>query len=373
MELAPPREKIRQSNVELLRLVAMLLIVLGHVCAQSNFPIYRELSHFSWRAFGTENTVIAAQIGTNLFVLITAYFSVNATFKISALVKLWAITFFYSSSIFCIFIALNEINFSWRLVWQVIFPISYQQYWFISCYFCLYLLSPFVMFALKNMTKEQHLLFGILSLLLWSFLPSIMIWPTPVSGTFFNFLFWFITILICGAYIRLYIDVKTIRFYNAFAMLAASIALFTGYVLIIHYLNRNFSTGINIAYFTNKNNFFIALSSLAIFVIFLKINIKSKVINLLASCTIGIYLIHVNKFLFRRIFREYFDSLPHYWHDTTIEYVTWIIFVSVTVFAICLIIELIRRMLFSELSKRFTEFMRPYDHKVKEFLTNNLK
>ena len=66
-----PSQSVRQSNLELLRIVAMFFIVVGHVF---------------WHGFHQEASLhvpvrSVVIIGVNLFVLISGYFGINLRFK----------------------------------------------------------------------------------------------------------------------------------------------------------------------------------------------------------------------------------------------------------------------------------------------------
>lgn len=87
--------QMRQSNMECLRILAMFLLVLSHMPQYIDYPIYDSWLLSSqdfilriFRAFG--------RVGTNIFVLLTGYFSIKSSFKLSSLLKLWSITLFYS-------------------------------------------------------------------------------------------------------------------------------------------------------------------------------------------------------------------------------------------------------------------------------------
>ena len=74
----------RQSNFELLRLVAMLAIVAGHFVSQS------AVGHASGAA-GTVASILSSgpRLAVNLFLLVGCWFMVDAKFKAERLLKLY--------------------------------------------------------------------------------------------------------------------------------------------------------------------------------------------------------------------------------------------------------------------------------------------
>ena len=91
----------RRSELDLLRIYAMFLIVIWHVC------IHGKLGESA----STANRILldilsgVTVIGTNLYVLLTGFFQCTAAFKWNKLLKLWGITFFYSVIIFAVFMS----------------------------------------------------------------------------------------------------------------------------------------------------------------------------------------------------------------------------------------------------------------------------
>lgn len=86
--------KVRNSNIELLRIVSMLMIVILH------FLMHGQI--LKWSAFGSKEYAIYWMIeafvfvSVNAFVLISGYFLCLSEFKVSRLIKIWFQVLFYS-------------------------------------------------------------------------------------------------------------------------------------------------------------------------------------------------------------------------------------------------------------------------------------
>ena len=82
---------MRESNIELLRLISMYLVVWSHFYVHGVWPIVNELTF--------NNIIIYAldvgKIGVTVFVLISGYFLINKTFDLIKLAKLVLQTWFY--------------------------------------------------------------------------------------------------------------------------------------------------------------------------------------------------------------------------------------------------------------------------------------
>ncbi|MCO6541786.1 MAG: acyltransferase family protein [Lactobacillus sp.] len=154
--------KYRDSKIEMLRIISIFLIILGHIIVVTKWDFFNMTI---FHVVSIETMWIGAKLGVNIFFLITGYFLINkSSFRINATIKIWLITIFYSwiltilSIIF--FPNILKINhiFSVRHNIQFIFPISYGTYWFITVYIVLMLLSPFINKFLKNLSQSEFLL-----------------------------------------------------------------------------------------------------------------------------------------------------------------------------------------------------------------------
>ena len=93
----------RKSNFEVLRIVALLLIIFFHMSDHGGVPfgsgtLFDDV-YFQLLAFG-------GRVGVWIFVMVSGYFLVNKTFKFRKMVKLmgnvYSITFWLSYLFFCL-------------------------------------------------------------------------------------------------------------------------------------------------------------------------------------------------------------------------------------------------------------------------------
>ena len=132
VKYAPPNTILltRQSNFELLRIFAMIMIIAHH------FAVHGGLEYSS-------NTTLGAiymwflhsggKIGVNIYFLISGYFLISEKrFKTEKIIKIWLQVFFYSvlfygiMSIYKLTITHN-FSFSIRELLSALFPISFEQ------------------------------------------------------------------------------------------------------------------------------------------------------------------------------------------------------------------------------------------------------
>ena len=138
---------VRESQFELLRLLAQWMIVFFHLFLfftkdyQTDHPIYLGIK-------------IPLHIGVILYVLISGYFGIKCSFK--GLVRILVM-----AAVYCVPIAIiTDIpNGEGKNIITDLFFISYTPYWFVRTYLFLFLLSPMLNKYLDNIGVFQRLVF----------------------------------------------------------------------------------------------------------------------------------------------------------------------------------------------------------------------
>lgn len=292
----------RMSNIELLRIVAMIMIIAYHIPIHLNFvcPSHTITVSQLWNQF----ILMGGKTGVNIFVLISGYFLIKSKgVKISKIIKLWLQIFTYSVLIYIIFTTSGLESFSIKEFIKCMLPITYEGWWFAGAYFVLYLISPFINIFLKALDKKNYQRFLIVVLILWCLIPT-------MTGREFegNNLLWFICLYSVAAYIRLWHDESPVSDKpKEGAEPAKLVKRYFGLALIFIVLTFLAVVGLDFfgvqiadlsahEHLYGMNRLPIFLISLFMFLAFKGLDIHyNKVINLIASATFGIYLIHDNK------------------------------------------------------------------------------
>lgn len=101
-------KQIRNSNIELLRIIAMLGIVLRHM---NGYGFLYPEGTYSFNFLLTRCTNYTGNLGNILFMLISGYFLSNASFSWKKWLQIYAELFFYSSLI-GIFMYVFKLNYN---------------------------------------------------------------------------------------------------------------------------------------------------------------------------------------------------------------------------------------------------------------------
>ena len=92
----------------------------------------------------------------------------TSKFKLKKLVILWIEVVFYAIFLYLLTVITGFEDFSIITFVSCFIPVLTGRYWFVTIYFGMYLLSPFINIAIKAMNKNQHLKLNVLLLLLFS-------------------------------------------------------------------------------------------------------------------------------------------------------------------------------------------------------------
>jgi len=293
---------VRDTNLELFRIITMLLIVGHHYVVNSELlqvlcatPIsHRSICLFLFGAWG--------KTGINCFVLITGYFMCKSNITLKKFVKLFGEVVFYNIVIDSIFWLTGYKEFSLLSLAQSIVPMREVSVGFISCYLWFFLTIPFLNILVHNMNEKEHVTLVLLCLAIYTFLEAYRIpFKEPFFGARFNYVSWFIVLYFIGSYISVYPKAiyEDFKFWCRATLLFLSISVCS----VIWCSKLSVEHGVFVGYnFVSDSNTFLATAiALCSFMMFKNMNIGySKVINTIAASTFGVLLIHDNSYAMRQ-------------------------------------------------------------------------
>lgn len=286
----------RQTNMELCRIIAMLLVVTVH----SGFATFGNASKFDGTYWGIIMMQSFAIVGVNLFVLITGYFSVS--FKLRSIAKLVWACFFYALIALVVNLLLGR-----SVVLKNAFWVS-NSIWYIGTYIGLLCFSPILNACIEKMDKTQH---GILIIVLLIF----QTWYEYIPRLIHDFhsgysILSFMILYLIARYVRLYDFPSFIKKYDIWIYIVCSLciaACMTSSVVFRVY--PQWAASLLFKY----NRPLVILSSLGLFAFFALREMRyNKVVNYIALSCIGVLLLHTSPFfheyvagLFRNLFVSY--------------------------------------------------------------------
>ncbi len=324
----------RSSNLELFRIITMLLIVAHHYVVNSglmpvvweNFPSTKSLFLllFGW----------GGKTGINCFVLITGYFMCTSQITLRKFLKLFLEIEFYKILFFIAFVACEYAELTPKFIVKSLLPIVAIKDGFVSCYLVFFCFIPFLNILVKGMTKRQHQLLLGLCLLVFSIFPVVLI------NVSYSYVSWFMVIYLIGSYLRLYPPQWSLNKKRVSLGLAGCVTLS---LTSVWGGAQMFSLiGKNLSYFlvSDSNKPLAVLTAVFAFLFFRNLEIgNSKVVNTIAASAFGVLLIHANSDTMRQwLWRDMLDNVGHFDGNIYLHAVVSVL----AVYAVCTLIDFIR-------------------------------
>lgn len=328
-------EKVRNSSIELLRIIAMIMIVASHYSFHNGLDFTK--MNLGFNRFFLEANMLGS-IGVIIFVLITGYFSIDTKeIKYKKIIKLYLEILFYNVVIYTVLLLLKVIDFNFITFIKVFFPIIFKQYWFMSAYVILSFFIPYLNRFLKTLNKNEYYKFLSISSILFLLIPFF-----TGQKLFCNELFLFILFYSLGGYLRKYPD-NAISTYKNKICLFTTIILFVSIVLLDSigmYFPILRGGGEHSTYLFEITSPIAVLFSSSLFCIFSNFKIDLKFINTISSATLGVYLIHENPYIRNILWKQIFNATNYSDSNFLIFH---LIFSVLIVYCVCTIIELLRK------------------------------
>lgn len=307
-----PQKKLRDSNLELYRIIVMLLIVAHHYVVNSGLmaaggPIASSPLSFNsiflllFGAFG--------KTGINCFVLITGYFMCKSQITAKKFAKLFGEVVFYDLIFNIIFYTTGYAPFEPLSFIKNILPFTSIAQNFTGCYIVFFLFIPFINILVHKLTQKQHLY-----LLLLCGFTYVLMGTVPIFSVSMNYVSWYLVLFLIASYIRLYpnklFDKTT--FWGWTTLFFAAVSLLS--VIACTWLGTKLNTSIYYAFVSDSNTFLAVATGVSSFMFFKNIKIPyNRLINMFAGSTFGVLLIHAAGDNMRRwLWKDVLDNVGMY-------------------------------------------------------------
>lgn len=329
--------KNRHIGIEACRILAMLMIcnlhvlgmggILEKVAIQKNFYYIfaNYLEAFSYSA-------------VNIYILISGYVGLHSKFSYKKMFSFWLQIIFYTISITLIFALFSKSSVTLSDWLSAFTPISHGQYWYMSCYFGLMLVAPFLNQAILTVKQELLLPFVSGGFVYFSIIPTIF--KQDSLGLWGGYsVLWMILLYMIGAIIN------RLDFENRFKVwqVAGMIILLTSLTFLLHSLGYE--------QWRSYTSPTVILQGISIFLLFLSLKnlplTLKKIVLTLSPLTLGVYLFHVHPLIFRRILPNIYSLVDG---QKFVIFVTIILLMTLLIFIVGEFIEYLRKKLFIYIS-----------------------
>lgn len=329
-------KKVRSSNLELYRIMVMLLIVAHHYVVNSGLKQLMSEDPLSANSLFYYLLGAWGKIGINCFVLITGYFMCTSEITLRKFLKLfmWIIT--YGLLITGVFIAFDyhPTHSTMQMLTRIV-PMRHLSGDFCSCFLVFFLCIPFLNKLVQNMNKRMHQMLMVLLLFIYT------LHTVPGLSVTMNYVSWFCVLYIIASYLRLHPlpKDKDAKFWGYMTALSWGSSILS--ILFIQWFNSKGHSLYQYILVSDSNSILALTNGITSFMWFKNLKIKnSKLINTIAASSFGVLLIHANSDTMRHwLWKDTVDCIGHY--DTP-YYWLYAIGCVLLIYIICTIIDIIR-------------------------------
>ena len=350
MNMEIRKEDDRNVGVEILRIVAMFMIVILHILSLG--LNYNELIPYTQNWYIANFLEAVCFCAVDIYAIISGYVLVCSKNKIMRLIELWMAAFFYS----IISVFLDSVIYTHTIeikeIIKACLTVFSERFWYFTAYFMLFWFIPLFNWIIKKLTFEQ------LRSLLFKFIIVIGIFSwisEPLGERAFGVMggysaLWLAVLYFIGGGLRIYgfkiFSIKkkehSQRYFLGWGILGG-IGVFLSKVVLTTLTLYVFKREIFTTLFYSYTSPLVLMQAifLVCFFVNLKINYK-KIWIFSAKMTFGIYLIQLTP-LFGKSVWHLFE--PYTKANGTI-FIAVVFIGAVSIFGICFIIEFLRQKIF---------------------------
>lgn len=316
------KKKERLSGIELLKIIAIVLIVISHVTQTletGNQIISNNVTNYTINlkdpTSSINNIVLAfirqfGALGNMIFLISSIWFLIdkNKNYK-KKILSIIIDIFIISVASLLLFMIFYKGDISIKYIIKSIFPTIFANNWYMTCYIMLLLLYPFLNIIVKSIDKKQLFRINLLSIIVYfgiCFVKTNLLFNTSLVV--------FVVIYFLVAYIRKYC-INFVKDKKAnIILLILSVVISIASLIVLNYIElKSGIKVIELIKFATNNNILLLITGFSLFNLFLNINISNKVINYISSLSMLIYVIHEN--ILVRVYLR-----PQIWSDILNKY-----------------------------------------------------
>lgn len=323
------KKKVRESNIELLRMLAMFLVLLVHadffsIGRPSATDIQTNLLDSTLRIFFEALSIVCV----NVFVLISGWFGIRPSLK--GISNFIFQCLFFLISIYVVTLLIGTSTLSLKGIAGCF--AATQLNWFIKAYILLYILSPvlnaFVENAKRNTFRNVLLTYFVFTCTYgWSGAAEFM-----MGG--YSTLF-FIGLYLLARYVRIYSPRFSMYSKSTYIIIYFTVAILVTILCIF----PPFFLGFDFQPWWRYNSPTVIITALSLLLAFSKMEIRSGFVNLCGASCFAVFLLHTNP---NTIW--HFKSLFKYLHSTLSIFEFWgiTLVILLLIFFIAILIDQLR-------------------------------
>ncbi len=332
----------RNSNMELLRIIAMVLVMIDHAGFMAlGVPTTIQTHEVPTLSFLTFSNMAISIVCVDTFVLLSGWFGIK--WHIQKISRLVFQVLFFSTLVFIIMYCLFPQEYMNIKSISTILLLNGNDYWFIKSYILLFLLSPFLNKYIEDTSKKHLRTF----LLLFYGFQTIYAWVSiNGAGDFVGgySVLSFIGLYTLARYFRIYENGSWFSKLKSkhFVYLFLGIAILQSIVAFV-VTRIGFPIAGRLFTYTNP---IVIIQAMALVMFFARLKVfNNHIINWVSSSCLAVYLLHANELVLRAYYAKFITDLFNN-HTLVPAIILTTVFISV-VFIISILIDKFRILLWN--------------------------
>ena len=291
--------KERDSGIDLFRIILAVMVILIHINAPGTGNVYSNVGWLPMKFF-VYGTMALIYPAVNCYVLISGYYSFRNNRGIRdvscSLLRLWFCLLFFSLLGYIVAILTGYQAFSIKELIARFFPLTTGEWWFMTNYFVMMLLSPAINIILEKSDRRTFFCIIAVALIICSILPFFVKYEDVLGLLNGSGLIWFVVLYVTGGglYKFYYKEKQVVGGFTigrplwiylslsislvAFGMLFGKVSFLNGYT------------------FSMYNSPIVYLQAVCLFFIFKEIKVRGRVslrvITALSGLSLASYIFH---------------------------------------------------------------------------------
>ena len=328
--------RIRCSNIELLRIISMILVMIVHACFLAlDYPtkdtLYTNPYSSIMKCFCESFSIVCV----NSFVLISGWFGIRPRFF--RLLELMFQVVFFCGLIQVLFVCLKiPMQESFSSYWKLV--LFSDEYWFVRAYVVLWLFSPLLNAFSEHSDRRS----------MWRFLVAFFVVQTLVGHKVGWFARGYSPLSFMGLYLLArYLNLYPSRICNLKRMTYLLLYFFLVFFTTICALIVIYSGVVDLNTLYAYSSPLVITSSVFFFLFFTKLSFSNRVINDIAISSFSIYLLHCNPLFFEPVYLTWIRECASYDYFIFLGYILGIILL---IFVLSIVLDKFRLFFWNILS-----------------------
>lgn len=346
----------RRSGIELIKIIAIFLIITSHVvqtlAEKGNAFISFDDYWINISAATSDIKILilamlrySGEIGNTIFFICSAWFLLdndkfNKKKSLLMIMDVWLISIIILSAV----LVAEHGHLDKTLIISSLFPLLFENNWYISCYLIFYAFHPILNFIIRSLGQKSLLRVNMTGLILYpglAFLlrPFVHIYGAGTDFFFSRLIAWSLIYCVIGYLKRYNMALLNNR---KFRMRTVAFGFFGTYGLIVLTDLLDIMTGKQryaLQIWNQPFNPFIFALAFGLFLLAANTDFKNMTINKISSLSLYIYVIHENlllRTLYRPLLWQYIYSVYGYHHV-----LAWVFILVTAIFIASMIISFI--------------------------------